>query len=184
MSIFNVSHVKQYVIRKYADQFMPYLKRNMNWQETTMTFGSRVVKVPRLVCLVGDSDYRYSGIDLKGNPWNDPLSWLRRQLVTDYNFDSNGLLLNYYRNGRDSIGLHSDDERDLVDNSEIFTVSFGVERTMKFSSKFGGGTCSTVLGHGDLFIMGKGFQSNWMHGIDKVSGNVGERISLTFRQFN
>ena len=48
---------------------------------------------------------------------------------------NNGLLLNFYRNGADSMGWHADDEPELGINPVIASVSFGETRTFQFKHK-------------------------------------------------
>ena len=87
-----------------------------------------------------------------------------------------------YRDGNDSMGLHSDDERDLDPHAPICSVSFGATRMMNWRSKSGTGRENLDLCNGDVLIMQHGVQRDWKHGIAKTRKSVGERINLTFRR--
>lgn len=157
----------------------------INWLQTYNNFGTNTVKVPRLVALMGDAGYSYSGVNLKPEPWNNHLlllrDFLRRKFVGYGDNQLNALLLNYYRNGSDSVGFHSDDEKELGINPTIFSVSLGAERLFMFRNKRTKEVVSVSLCHGDLAIMYGNNQSLWHHSIPKVFMNCGPRINLTYR---
>jgi alkylated DNA repair dioxygenase AlkB len=95
----------------------------------------------------------------------------------------NSVLLNYYRDQRDSMGFHSDDEPELGDRPVIASLSLGEERTFVFKHR----KVKTLkpvrlkLASGSLLLMKGETQSYWKHGIDKESRRCGPRVNLTFR---
>jgi alkylated DNA repair dioxygenase AlkB len=96
----------------------------------------------------------------------------------------NSVLLNYYRDHRDSMGFHSDDERELGPTPIIASVSLGATRTfvLKHKTRPELKPIRLELPSGSLLLMKGLTQKNWKHGIDKQSKPCGPRVNLTFRQ--
>jgi len=94
----------------------------------------------------------------------------------------NSVLLNFYRDGRDSIGFHTDAEPELGDNPAVVTVSFDAVREFVLKHKKAKETLKYRLGHGSLMVMAGASQHHWLHALPKTDDAVGERISLTFRR--
>ena len=93
----------------------------------------------------------------------------------------NAVLCNYYRDGQDSMGWHSDNEKEM-DSTMIASVSIGGERVIKFKSRSDKKRLSFSLPHGSLLLM-ENFQTNWQHAIGKVK-SASPRINFTFRKIN
>ena len=94
----------------------------------------------------------------------------------------NGVLLNRYRTGRDSVSWHADDEPEFGDRPVIASVSFGGTRTFQLKHKMRKELKASIeLTHGSLLIMRGGTQANWLHQIPKTAKQVEERVNLTFR---
>ena len=96
----------------------------------------------------------------------------------------NSVLLNYYRDGRDSMGMHSDDEPELGPAPAIASISFGATRTFILRHKSSKETLKLALTDGSLLLMAGATQANWMHGINKTARPVGARVNLTFRKID
>ena len=91
-------------------------------------------------------------------------------------------MLNLYRNGKDSNGWHSDDEKALGNNPIIASISLGEERFFHFRHKKNKDLKQKILlGHGSLLVMKGSTQHHWQHQIPKTAKEIGERINLTFR---
>ncbi len=164
------------------DALFEDLKRNIPWEARTLRIRGMNVQQPRLISWHGDVGYAYSGISMRVNPWTPTLDLVRRRVEEIVGARFNSVLLNAYRNGRDSIGMHADDEPGLGERPVIASVSLGCERV--FDMRRSDGTGDTVripLRHGSLLVMAGDTQSNWKHGIAKTREDVGERINLTFR---
>jgi len=104
----------------------------------------------------------------------------------------NGALLNWYRDGRDYIGPHADDIRQLDPKSAVFSASFGTERTFRIRKIERGKPAGPVVLDIALIpncfvVMGGAMQSTHKHEVPKISGkrglSIGKRINVTFRQF-
>lgn len=152
------------------------------WTQNTLHIYGRDVLEPRLTAMYGDVDYRYSGVTKKSLPWS-PLILELKQLVEETSgCEFNTCLLNYYRDGKDSIGLHADDEPELGENPDIATLSLGGTRLFELLSNCGNFHEKILLHYGDLLIMSEDTQLNWKHRIQKEPSNHSPRVSLTFRK--
>ena len=155
--------------------------------EDVVVWGKRFPQ-PRLIAWYGDegSSYAYSGIGLTPLPWTTVLLNIKQrvELLADYQFNS--VLLNYYRDNRDSMGMHSDDEPELGSKPTIASLSLGETRTLVFAHKFdkAASNFKLLLKSGSLLIMKGPTQQNWKHGINKESRRCGPRVNLTFRRIN
>jgi alkylated DNA repair dioxygenase AlkB len=90
--------------------------------------------------------------------------------------------LNFYHDGNEGMGWHSDDEESIEDNSTIASVSFGAERKFYFKHKQSKKIISVLLEHGSLLLMKEGTQKNWLHSLPKSKKITLPRINLTFRR--
>lgn len=167
-----------------ADSCYQELKASTPWQQDSLRFGGKSVLVPRLQAWYGDrkSHYGYSGLALSPLPWTPLLLSLRKNIENVCKQRFNSVLLNYYRDGNDSVAWHSDDEKELGDDPVIASLSLG--GTRRFELKHRHNNSSKVicdLSHGSLLVMGKGIQHNWQHQVPKQPGINSGRINLTFR---
>ncbi|OAI23238.1 MULTISPECIES: alpha-ketoglutarate-dependent dioxygenase AlkB family protein [Methylomonas] len=167
-----------------ADDHFERLLTELTWQSEQIHLFGRWVTVPRLMAWYGDADahYRYSGVDHAPLPWTAHLQALRGELETACEHPFNSVLANLYRDGRDSMGLHADDEPELGRNPLIASLSFGDSRLLRFRHKRGRETLDIDLAHGDLLIMAGSLQHHWRHELPKTRLAKQARINLTFRR--
>lgn len=150
-------------------------------EETVLVFGKRHLQ-PRLSAWYGDAAYRYSGLSLAPAPFTPLLETIRASVRQATGCEFNSVLLNYYRNERDSMGMHADDEPELGPEPVIASLSFGAERTFILRHKRTKETLRLPLTDGGLLLMRGSTQQNWLHGINKISKPIGPRVNLTFRK--
>lgn len=154
------------------------------WRAETITLWGRQMAQPRLSAWHGEKVYRYSGLILQPLPFT-PLQLEIKAAVEEVSGERfNSVLLNYYRDGRDSMGMHSDDEPELGPEPVIASVSFGATRTFILKHKRTKQQLKIDLTSGSLLIMAKNTQSNYLHGINKTTSAVGPRVNLTFRKIS
>lgn len=156
-----------------------------NWRSETIRLWGKTVAQPRLTAWHGDPgrDYTYSGLTMKPEPWTPLLQTLKSDVERAAGETFNSALLNYYRNERDSVGYHSDDEKELGPEPTIASLSFGDTRTLAFKSKRKlHGPVRVALEDSSLLLMKGPTQRNWLHGIEKETQPCGPRINLTFRR--
>ncbi len=149
-----------------------------------MIFG-RPRLVPRLVAWHGDpgATYTYSGTPHEPLPWTPALEQVRRRVQELSGLQFNAVLLNLYRDGRDGMGWHADDEPELGPDPAIASVSLGAVRRFCLRHRRRKGLRTDLsLPHGSLLLMTGATQGHWVHALPKTAVPVGERINLTFRR--
>ena len=162
-------------------ELMQRLVADIDWRAETVTvFGRRHLQ-PRLTAWHGDKAYRYSGLSLAPQPWTPLLSEVRRTVEQASGTSFNSVLLNYYRNERDSMGMHADDEPELGPDPVIASLSLGAVRTFSLRHRRSGQVLRLPLASGSLLVMAGSLQAHWLHGIAKSTRPTGPRLNLTFR---
>ena len=163
------------------DEVLARLVAETAWRAEVVTVWGKQHLQPRLTAWHGEAAYAYSGLKLEPLPFTALLLEIKAavELASGYRFNS--VLLNYYRNERDSMGMHSDDERELGPNPAIASVSFGATRTFILKHKRTKRTVKLDLTSGSLLLMAGCTQANWVHGINKHSRPINPRVNLTFR---
>lgn len=155
------------------------------WRAESVVLWGRRYPQPRLTAWYGDADarYIYSGIELDPLPWTPRLLAIKASVEQAAGDRFNSVLMNYYRNERDSMGMHSDDEPELGALPAIASLSFGDARTLVFRHRFDRShkPIRIELGDGSLLLMRGATQRNWKHGIAKERRPRGARVNLTFR---
>jgi len=151
------------------------------WRAETVTvFGKRHLQ-PRLTAWHGEARYTYSGLTLEPLPFTPLLQLIRSAVEAATGRHFNSVLLNYYRNERDSMGMHSDDEPELGPQPAIASVSFGATRGFILRHKRTRQTLKLDLTDGSLLFMAGALQQHWLHGVNKQVRPLGPRVNLTFR---
>lgn len=177
-------YISGFLDRDRADALFDALWRHSDWSRESITLFGRRVPQPRLTAWHADpgADYAYSGLTLKPRPWTAELDWLRGELAERVGTRFNAVLLNGYRDGRDSMGWHSDDEPELGPEPVIASVNLGATRRMRIRRTAGGPSTAIDLAHGSLLLMSGRSQRDWRHSVPKTRRAVGPRINLTFRR--
>ncbi len=160
-----------------ADDYFVELRDTAAWEQKKGAFGQMQ---PRLTASYGDEGvtYVYSGTVNQALPWTPTLREIKRRIEAvrgRYNY----CLLNRYRSGADSVGLHADDEPGM--GNVIGSLSLGATRTFRIRHNRTKETRTFSLSHGTLIIMAGTMQQFWKHEVPKTQENVGERINLTYR---
>jgi alkylated DNA repair dioxygenase AlkB len=148
--------------------------------ETVLVYGKRHLQ-PRLTAWYGEAAYTYSGLRLEPLPMTPLLAQLRSAVEAATGHRYNSVLLNHYRDGADSMGMHSDDEAELGPRPVIASLSYGATRTFILRHKASKRTLKFDLADGNLLLMGGSLQQHWLHGINKTAKPTGPRLNLTFR---
>lgn len=160
------------------------LVETTQWKhEPILLFGKRVLQ-PRLTAWYGDrgKEYRYSGTLQVPLPWTKTLLVIKSRVEEKCQTSFNSALLNYYRDEKDSMGWHRDNEKELGAMPTIASVSFGATRTFQIRNYREKSVRRDVdLSDGSLLIMSGEMQENWEHCIPKRARVIGPRINITFR---
>ena len=154
-----------------------------DWRQEQITVYGKPYLQPRLSAWHGDLSYSYSGIRLEPEPWTPALLDIKARVEALTKQAFNSVLLNYYRDQNDSMGMHSDDERELGRQPAIASLSLGEQRTLllKHKSRKDLKTVKLALAAGSLLLMQGNTQQHWRHGINKERKPCGPRLNLTFR---
>jgi alkylated DNA repair dioxygenase AlkB len=118
-----------------SDELFAELSSSTKWQQDTIQMFGKVIPLPRLTAWYGDEgkSYTYSGIEQHPEPWTSILSRIKERVEKTAEVTFNSVLLNLYRDGKDSVSWHSDDEPELGQNPIIASVSFGSIRRFKLN---------------------------------------------------
>ena len=168
------------------DLILKELIEHIPWRSEVINLWGKEYQQPRLAAWFGDADacYTYSGLSLEPLRWTDLLSTIRTRVEALAETSFNSVLLNYYRDHRDSMGMHSDDEPELGRNPIIASVSLGEQRTLVLKHKLKKELkpIHLPLDSGSVLLMKGATQHHWKHGINKLSRPCGARVNLTFRR--
>jgi alkylated DNA repair dioxygenase AlkB len=181
----DVRYEPQWLARAEADALFDGLHDGIAWERHRITLFGCEVDSPRFSCWIGDNDaiYTYSRTRFEPRPWPDALRGLRGRLRSECGVDFNGVLANFYRDGKDSMGWHADDEPELGARPLIASLSLGATRRFMIRCRDDATRqCALELAHGSLLLMGGDTQSHCRHALPKTARSVGQRINLTFRR--
>ena len=182
----DIYYLPTLTLPRTPDEILHHLIANTPWRQDNITVWNKRYAQPRLIGWYGDpgSSYTYSGITLIPLPWTNLLLDIKTQVEKISATTFNSVLINYYRDHRDSMGFHSDDEPELGAQPVIASLSLGEERTfiLKHKTKTLAKPIRLRLTSGSLLIMKGPTQKNWKHGIPKETHPHGPRINLTFRR--
>lgn len=167
-----------------ADALLAALREQIAWETHRIRLFGRWHEAPRRSCWIGDPDasYTYSGTRFAPHPWLPLLSALRERLAQELGAPFNSVLANLYRDGRDAMGWHSDDEAELGPQPVIASLSLGAERRFALKRREPGARALGLpLAHGSVLVMAGGTQRHYRHAVPRSARVIGERINLTFR---
>jgi alkylated DNA repair dioxygenase AlkB len=167
-----------------AQHWFERLHAEIPWQRHRLRIFGREVDAPRLSSWIGDADavYTYSGTRFEPHAWTAACAELRDRLSTLCGGNFNSVLCNLYRDGRDSMGWHSDDEDELGPQPLIASLSFGAVRRFSLRHRRDATRRLDIdLPSGSLLLMAGATQRNYRHGLAKTARPVGARLNLTFR---
>jgi alkylated DNA repair dioxygenase AlkB len=161
-----------------ADRYFVTIRDECLWEQKPGIFGHMQ---PRLTASYGDDGvtYRYSGTVNVGLQWTPTLLEIKEKIEAvqgHYNY----CLLNRYRSGQDSMGMHADNEPEMGD--VIGSLSLGGTRLFRIRHNVTNEKRTFSVGNGTLIIMAGTMQQFWKHEVPKTKQVVDERINLTYRQ--
>ncbi|WP_419699076.1 alpha-ketoglutarate-dependent dioxygenase AlkB family protein [Mucilaginibacter sp. NFX135] len=173
-----------FVNQAQSDLLLHRFITHMPWKQTVQQMYDKEVITPRLTAWFGDfgTDYSATGKVSDPNPWTPELLMIKHLVEPLAGVKFNSVLLNYYRDGNDSVAWHSDRESVLGKHPVIASVSFGQVRSFDIRNKYNHSEKYSVrLEHGSFLLMKAGLQENWEHRIAKSIKSMKARINLTFR---
>ena len=169
-----------------ANALLAHFIADVAWEQRAIRMFGRELPQPRLTAWHGDpaARYTYSGLTWEPCPWTPALLDLRQRLEATTGGRFNSVLLNYYRNGRDSMGWHADNEPELGPTPVIASLSLGATRRFRLrpiGSRAGLVPIGLDLPNGSLLLMRGPTQHYWQHALPKTARPAGPRLNLTFR---
>lgn len=180
-----IDYFPEFLEQSAQYQLFELLKSYNGWQQRSIHLFGKMVVQPRLIAFVGGAGvcYQYSGDQLEAEPWPQAVEELKNRLCERLGQPFNCALMNYYRDGRDSMGWHSDNEPELGTEPVIASISLGSPRKFKLKHKKSTEKHDLILAPGSLLLMAGDCQQFWQHALPKTT-HAGPRINLTFRQIN
>lgn len=179
----SIDYYLDFISQSKSKIYFDQLLEKVPWQQDQIKIMGKDINIPRLTCWFGTESYTYSGIEMSPYPLNKELKEIKTKLEKITRCEFNSVLLNLYRDGNDSVDWHSDDEKELVPNSQIASISLGVNRDFQYKSIKNNNVKlhNLLLPSGSLLIMNPPFQQNFIHRVPKRKKVSSERINLTFR---
>ena len=174
----------QFCDEEEAARWFARLREEIPWERHRLRIFGREVDSPRLSRWIGDPDavYTYSGTRFTPHAWTPALAELREALFVCSGERCNSVLANLYRDGRDSMGWHSDAEPELGAEPVILSLSFGGVRRFRLRHRRDPRLRLELdLPPGSLLRMAGTTQRHYRHDLPKTARPVAARINLTFR---
>lgn len=168
---------------EFTREAFDFLQTNTLWEQPEIVMFGK--KYPQAGFSTWHTDtgvnYVYSGIERVAHPMTEILHEFRRRCETAVEAKFNSVLVNLYRDGRDSVSWHSDNEAINGREPTIASVSLGATRRFDLRHRETKQTVKVDLEDGSLLVMSGLSQQCWVHQIAKTARPVGPRINLTFR---
>lgn len=167
-----------------GQRLLSHFIQTVPWKQSTRIMWGKEVLTPRLTAWFGDNvTYAHT---TEGRyvtrPWTKELLALKAMVEPMCGRCFNSVLLNYYRDGNDSVAWHADDEPELGADPVIASVNFGQVRRFDIRHKQNHQQKYSVeLEHGSLLVMKGNLQHNWEHRVAKSTLPMKARVNLTFR---
>ncbi len=177
--------IENFIDLKTCDKWYKNLLNGIGWEQYEIRLFGRQIPQPRLSAWYGEPGtiYSYSGLTLTPKPYTSALQIIKSKVELTARTTFNSVLLNLYRTGTDSMGWHSDDEKELGNNPIIASLSLGASRTFVLKHKHQKNLQIKLnLPHGSLLLMQGSNQHHWLHSLPKMKTVVEPRINLTFRK--
>lgn len=186
--------IENYYTIEECERYMEVLQNGLDWKKQDITVSKldgRLIEgiEPRLTLFMADRGvrYEYSGRDNEGVEWHPAILEIKekaeRALVECGlpRIAFNSVQLNRYDGPRHSLGMHADNEPDLVRGAPIASVTFGASREFRIMRRDDESKNWVLnLADGCFLLMGGDMQTHYLHGVPP-GGEKSVRINLTFR---
>ncbi|MFA5630800.1 MAG: alpha-ketoglutarate-dependent dioxygenase AlkB [Porticoccaceae bacterium] len=175
---------QQFLLPAESAALFDRLIQETPWEQSMIRIAGRPIPTPRLNAWYGDrgADYGYSGVSLRTLPWTQALAQLRTRVEHATGHSFNSALVNLYRNERDSVDWHSDNEAELGPKPVVASLSLGETRCFELRRRDNHrDKRKLALADGALLLMAGDIQRHWQHRVGKERYACGARINITFR---
>jgi alkylated DNA repair dioxygenase AlkB len=169
---------------KESQQFFDALMNEIVWQkDSSIMFGKLIVTDRKMAFYASDKlKYTYAHIERHTLPFTEHLLYLKELVEEKTGEQFNSCLLNLYHSGKEGMGWHTDDEKELHESGAIASLSLGAERNFVFKHKETKNKVAVLLERGSLLVMKGTTQQHWLHSLPKTTKVNSPRINLTFRK--
>jgi alkylated DNA repair dioxygenase AlkB len=180
----SAQYYPEFISEEVSLSLIDQLEKSLRWDADQLIMFGKLVTTRRKVAWVGDPEcaYTYSGVKRNPQAWTAELLSMKTRLEKLAQSEFNSCLLNFYHDGADGMGWHSDDEKELDAKSPIASLSLGSTRKFTFRHKINKSTISIFLEDGSALIMNAPTQQFWQHALLKTKTIHTPRINLTFRK--
>ncbi len=177
----DVIWIENWLSDQEAEQLFERLFREVNWQHLSVKMFGKQILQPRLQCWMGEKNYTYSGLKMVPEAWHPALLPIVKTLEETFDIAINSVLINLYRDGKDYMGYHRDNEKELGDEPVICSLSLGQARKFVLRKRDRSEKREYMLTSGSLLVMRGDTQQEWEHALPKSLRVTEPRINLTFR---
>ena len=179
-----VFYYEDFFTAQQSHEFLRILTDEIPWKHDEVVIFGKVIQTLRKVAWYADDErpYTYSGRTKIGLPWTLTLLSIKSAIEEKAKIAFNGGLMNYYHDGNEGASWHADNEKTIIPNSCIASVSFGAARKFEFKHKQTEEKVSVTLAPGSLLLMQGTTQTHWIHALPKSKKIMEPRLNLTFRQ--
>ena len=168
---------------KEATQISKELLDTIPWKQDEVVMFGKKIMTKRKVAWYADAgiNYTYAGVKKSGLQWTEPLLKIKQKVEAITGSTYNACLLNLYHEGEEGMGWHRDNEKEIVAESSIASVSLGAARKFAFKHATTNERVVIELENGSLLDMKGAIQHHWYHSLPKSMRIKQLRINLTFR---
>lgn len=170
----------EFIAQDAASALLDALRTTLPWKTEMSASGKRQQRPTSWHARAGVV-YAYTGFRLEPQPFTPELEELCGRLAQALGIEFNSALANHYRDGRDNVGWHADNERIFGRDPTIASISLGAERLFRLRHRKSGEVTELRLAHGSLLVMRGTTQTFYMHALPVDRKVEDERINLTFR---
>ena len=179
-----LKYVKEFYKEQESLTLFSELMLVLQLEQNDITIFGKTYNTPRLEAFYAKNgeQYGYSGKKMKTYEFTPIINSICEKIEEFTGETFNSVLVNLYRDGQDSTGWHSDDEKELGPTPFIASLSLGETRDIQFKHKNSGERCVYPLENGSLMLMSGEIQKYWKHQIPKTKRKKEARLNLTFRK--
>ena len=170
--------------QEQKESYFNELLNGIQWvNEEVIMFGKTITTKRKVAFYANDlMEYTYSNKTKNAFPWTPLLLEIKKTVEAYTGETYNACLLNLYHDGNEGMGWHADNEKEIIADSSIASVSIGATRNFLFKHRESGEKHSILLENGSLLEMKGSIQRHWLHSLPKTAKVKEARINLTFRQ--
>ena len=177
-------YITEFYSQKESVTLFTELMKDIELEQNEIKIFGKTYNTPRMEGFYAKNgqEYGYSGKKMKTRGFTALIDSICHKIEKFTGEEFNSVLINLYRDGQDSNGWHSDDEKELGPTPYIASLSLGETRDIQFKHKNTGERLVYPLQNGSLMLMSGEIQKYWKHQIPKTKLKKDARLNLTFRK--